>query len=347
MSFTVAGRVVDNNHRPVKATISFKGKPAGVTKEDGSFKVELKTVETRAPLTFSAEGYVSNTRVFNLKAKCRYTVALWPIAYTLKFDPSKALDIEMGRSRVLIPANSLIGPKGEKPGTAVSLRYTLFDVSNAFQRSCAPGDFTSQSPDGTFQRLESYGIFDFDIRDSGGRPLSLKRGAKIDLSIPLPTKLAKRPPKKMGFYEFNAVSGRWIPGGTFIFNPSTLTYNGDHHSSGGQYNLDHWLTECCITIKVINISTGAPMDGFWVQADGGQYTSWGTTNADGLVCLIVEMNSTFIVTANGTVGTSDYGTPNPPTLTSPNINSHQSDCGDPVRCPCAGSVFVDLIVGTR
>ncbi len=49
MSFTVAGRVVDNNHRPIKATISFKGKPAGISKEDGSFEVELKTAR-RAPL---------------------------------------------------------------------------------------------------------------------------------------------------------------------------------------------------------------------------------------------------------------------------------------------------------
>ncbi len=256
-------------------------------------------------------------------------MALWPIAYTLKFDSSRALDIEMGRSRVLIPANALVGPKGVKPGTAVSLRYTWFDVTDAFQRSCAPGDFTSELRDGTFQRLGSYGIFDMDIRDSGGGPLSLKRGAKIDLSIPVPPKLAKRPPKKVGFYDFDAVSGRWLPGGAFNFNPHTLTWNGKITRVPGQYNLDDPLTTCCVTIKVIRINDGVPMAGFSVTADGGNYTCTGTTNVDGLVCLIVEMSSTFTVTASGSIGTSDYGTPNPPTLMSPAINSDQDDCGGP------------------
>jgi hypothetical protein len=344
-----AGRVLDNNRRPVsRVQISLKGKVVGESETDGSFLVTLAGVESRVALTFAAEGYVSNTRVYDSKATGNgNTVVIWPIAYRVKFDSSRELDIELGSSRIKIPANVLTGPGGEKLNDPVALQFTLFDITNQFQRAAASGDFSGQLLDGSIRRLNSYGIFDFDLRDFKGRPLNLSRGARMDLSIAIPPRLAGKAPKQVGFFDFDAKVGRWIQVGNFDFAPATLSYNGSVTSFGGSHNLDDPQDTTCVTVQVVNMYDGSAMPNFSVTAHGPQYDSQGTTNSSGFVCLLVQRNASFSVDAWGMIGTSYFGTPNPPTFTSPNFSSGAADCGSGcTTCPFLGTVQVDLIVGT-
>ena len=55
----------------------------------------------------------------------------------------------------------------------------------------APGDFSGQLLDGSVQRLRSYGIFDFDLRNLKGQSLKLRQGASILLSIAVPPRTCK------------------------------------------------------------------------------------------------------------------------------------------------------------
>lgn len=344
----VAGRVVDNQWHPVnKVRILMKGKVVGETGSDGTFSVTLVRAEPRLVLTFAAEGYVSNTRVYDSRATGNgSTVIVWPIAYRLKFDSSRELDLELGSSRIKIPANVLNGPNGENLNEPVVLRFTLFDITNQSQREAAPGDFSGQLLDGSVRRLNSFGIFDLDLRDFKGRSLSLRRGAKIELSIAIPPKLAGRAPRQVGFFDFDAETGRWIQIGNFALAPNTLTYNGSVTSFGGAHNLDSAQDTTCVTVQVVNMSGGAGMPNFSVTAHGPQYSSNGTTNASGFACLLVQRNASFTVDAWGTVGTSHYMTPTPATLTSPNFSSGAADCGNGcTTCPFLGTVYVSLITG--
>lgn len=344
-----AGRVMDNNQRPVsKVKISFKGKVVGESGNDGSFSVTLAGAESRVVLTFAADGYVSNTRVYDSKATGNgNTVVIWPIAYRVKFDSSRELEIELGSSRVRIPANVLTGPGGSKLIDPVVLQFTLFDVTNRSQRAAASGDFSGQMLDGSPRRLNSYGIFHLDLRDLKGRPLSLSRGAKIDLSIAVPSLLAGRAPKQVGFFDFDERVGRWIQVSNFEFVPHTLTYNGSVTSFGGVHNLDDPQDTTCVTVQVVNMYDGSGMPNFSVTAHGQQYDSYGTTNNSGFVCLLVQRNSTFTVDAFGTFGSNTWGTPNPPTFTSPNFSSGAADCGNGcTTCPFLGTVPVDFFVST-
>lgn len=344
----IAGQVLDNNRRPVsKVKVSLNGKVIGESANDGSFSVAVARGESRVALTFAAEGYVSNTRVFDGKvAGNGNVVVIWPITYRVKFDSSRELDIELGSSRIRIPANVLTGPNAEKLNDLVVLQFTLFDITNESQRAAASGDFSGRMLDGSIQRLNSYGIFDFDLRDLKGRSLNLNRGAKIDLSIAVPRSLVGPAPKQVGFFDFDTQVGRWIQVGNFDFVPGTLTYNGSVTSFGGAHNLDVAQDVTCITVQVLNINNGSAMSGFSVTAHGPQYNSYGTTNASGFVCLLVQRNASFSVDAWGTMGSSYYLTPNPPTFTSPNFSSGAADCGNGcTTCPFLGTVQVDLVVG--
>jgi hypothetical protein len=344
----IAGKVVDNNQEPIgKVKISLKGKVVGESASDGSFSVTLARVESRVALTFAAAGYVSNTRVYDSKATGNgTTVIVWPIAYRVTFDASRELDLALGSSRIKIPANALNGAGGEKLNEPAVLQFTLFDITNRSQRAGASGDFSGQMLDGTIRRLNSFGIFDFDLQDLKGRSLNLRRGAKIDLSIAVPSRLASQAPKQVGFFDFDEKVGRWIQVGNFDFVPRTLTYNGSVTSFGGAHNLDEPQDTTCITVQVVNMYDGSGMPNFSVTAHGQQYDSSGTTDSSGFVCLLVQRNSTFTVTATGMFGGNFWGTPNPSTFMSPNFSSGAADCGNGcTTCPFLGTVPVDFLVG--
>lgn len=345
----IAGRVVDGDGRAVgKVKISLGGKVVAESAADGSFSVAPPRAESRVALTFAADGYVSNTRVYDPRATGNgSTVVIWPVAYRVKFDPARELDMEFGSSRINVPANALAAPGGGRPDGPAVLSFTLLDVTSRAQRAAAPGDFSGRMADGSVRRLNSYGVFDLGLRDTRGRPLSLNRGARIGLSVAVPASLAGRAPRQVGFFDFDERDGRWVQVGTFEYNPRTLTYNGSVTSFGGAHNLDDPQDTTCVTVQVVSVHDGAGMPNFSVTAHGQQYDSYGTTDGSGFVCLLVQRNSTFTVEASGSTGPTTYwGTPNPPTFASPNFSSGAADCGNGcTTCPLVGTVQVDIIVG--
>ena len=349
MPIIIAGRVLNNDRRPVdKVAVSLKGKKVTETKSDGSFAVRLLKPEPRVALTFSANGYVVNTRVYDAtRAVAGSTVIIWPVAYSVSFDPTRELDIAFARSRVRVSANSLTAGSGKLVRDTVELQFTLFDITNPFQRAAASGDFTGRLADGSVRRLNSYGIFDLNVHDSQGRTLSLRKDSEIQLSIPVPRQLVKRAPRQVGFFDFDKMSGMWVHAGMFELVPSTLTYNGTVKRFGGSQNLDEPQDTTCVTVQIVSWFDGSGLPNMLVNVQGSQYVSSGTTDANGFVCLLVERNATFSVMAQGTPdgGSTFWGTPNPTTLMSPNISSTAVNCGDPVQCPFVGTAIADMVVG--
>lgn len=349
----IAGRVLDNNGRPVsRVKISLKGKVVSESGSDGTFSVTLVRAESRVALTFAAEGYVSNTKVYNSKAGDGNTVIIWPIAYRVKFDPSHEFDVDLGGSRIQIPANALTAPDSDNLKNLAELRFTLFDVTDSTQRAAAPGDFSGQLLDHSIRRLNSYGIFDLGVYDLKGRPLGLRNGTKVDLSIAVPLKLADKTPKQVGFFDFDLSTGRWIQIGNSDFTPTTGTYHisvirfpGPDGSTA--HNLDDPQDTTCVTIKVIDSYDGSALPYFNVTAQGLTYSASAVTDANGFACLLVDRNATFSVTAQGSIGGSAMATPQPLHFMSPNISSGIQDCGNPcTTCPFVGTVPVDHTIGT-
>jgi hypothetical protein len=343
----IEGHVVDKNRRPLeKVQISVKGKVVAQSGADGFFSVDVPKSARRVAVTFNLAGYVSNTRVLDARGGGT-TIIIWAIAYRVGFDTSRDLDVQLGGSTIQIPANALVAIKTKKPVARAEVRFTWFDVTNRFDRAAAPGDFSGRYPDGTVRRLDSYGIFDLDIAGRGGESLALRPDARIALAVAVPEKLVRRAPRSVGFFDFDTASGIWIHVGSFDFVPSTLTYNGSITRFGGAQNCDEPQDVVCITVQVISVWNSAPMPNMSVVAHGGQYDSYGTTDANGFVCLLVQKNSSVTLEAYGSVGSSFWMTPPwmQPTFATPNITSGAGDCGDPVKCPLLGTVPVDLIVG--
>lgn len=351
MPSVIAGHVLEKNQRPVdKVKITRKGKVVAESASDGFFSVTLAKAEERVALTFTAEGYVPNTRIYNAKSAGNgSTVIIWPIAYRVRFDPARDLDIELGGTRIQIPANVLTSAGGVSLGNVVALQFTLFDITSAFQRAAAPGDFSGRILDRSIRRLNSYGIFSGGLHDSKGRSLGLRRGASITLAISLPPPLVRDAPRQVGYFDFDAAAGLWNQVGTFDLVPDTLTYNGSVTSFGGEHNLDLPQDTVCVTLHVQDY-WGNAIPSANVTAHGAQYSSQGTSNASGDVCLLVQRNASFWAEAYGQTGGGTYYTSAPfgqQNFTSPNFSSVASDCGNSDLCPTVGNLIVDYAVGLR
>lgn len=348
MPQSISGHVLGNDRRPVNSVrVLLNGKQVAESRDNGFFSVDLpKSSKQRVALTFVANGYATNTRVFPARAGGGNIVVIWPVAYKVRFPASRDLDIELGGSRIRIPAQALASRTARTFDGVAELHFTPFDVTDPAQRAAASGDFTGRTSDGAIRRLNSFGIFNLDIYDAKGNALILQKGREIALEIAVPPRLAGRAPRRVGYFDFDIATGLWIQSGVFDYAPDTLTYNGSVQSFGGAHNLDNPQDTTCVTVQVVSWWNNTPLPNMLVYAQGAQYTSQGTTDANGFVCLLVERNSTFTVTAQGNpFGSGFWGTPQPVVLTSPNIASNASNCGDPVQCPFVGLVPADFAVG--
>jgi len=344
----IAGRVLDNTGRPVgRVSITRGDAVVAESGVDGTFSVDLGAPEPRVALTFTADGYVPNTRVYDGRAPGTGTVVVvWPVAHRVKFDPARDFETSFERSRIRIPANALAGPNGAPVTGPAELRFTLFDVTSALQRAAAPGDFSARFDRG-IRRLDSYGIFSGELRDAGGQPLTVRPGAAIQLAIAVPRLLLKKPPRQVGFFDFEAATGRWVQTGGFSFAPETLTYNGSVNRFNVAHNLDVPAETVCIVLHVVQAWNGSAVPNATVIAHGPGYSSQGTTNANGDVCLLVDRNASFWAEAYGQNSSSSYyssGAFPQQNFMSPNFESTAADCGTAL-CPYVGNVVVDIIVG--
>jgi hypothetical protein len=352
MPVTIAGYVFNKARQPVgQVNVSRSGRVVARTADDGSFLVRLTKPEGRVALTFALANHVANTRVISgAVASSGHVVVIWPIAQFIEFDSTRDLDVGFGGSRVRLPANALRGQGGRPFKERARLSFTLFDVTLPFQRAAAPGDYSGRLSDGSVRRLNSFGIFDLSIQDSRGPALELVDGASATLSIAVPSTIRPPIPRRIGFFDFDSMEGLWLQVGSFDFERSSLSFNGTitrfaDANGNTQHNLDDPQDTACVTVQILNTWNLVPMANMTVQAQGAQFTFTGTSNASGFVCLLVQKNASFTVSAYGQVGSSNYATPFPPTLTAPNIISGATDCGDPVKCPNVGAVYVDLVVG--
>lgn len=347
MSRKITGHVISNLRRPMDGVIiHHHGKVVAKTDENGYFAAKVSKKEERSTLSFFADGYVQNTQVFKVTAAGNgNTIVVWPVAYRILFDPASDMDVELGGARICIYKDTIVDKNQKKISGKIQLSFTLFDVTDQIQRAAASGDFSGKMLNGSFRRLNSYGIFQLEIRDQKNRSLMLKRGAKIDLSIPVPVQLANQAPEKISYFDLENVSGSWVEVGAFEFDQKKLSYNGSVTSFGGVHNLDDPQDTVCVTIRVVRYSDSMPIPNANVTAGGLQYSSTATTNVAGYACLLVQRNAQFSVTAYADIGTSHYATISATTFSSPNFSSGAGDCGDPNLCPFLGNHFVDLAVG--
>jgi hypothetical protein len=204
------------------------------------------------------------------------------------------------------------------------------------------GDFTAQMSDKSTRMLESFGVFEIAAVDAKGRRANLAHGKTARFDFPLPRALRDRAPKRTGLFSFDIESGFWVEEGEAVLTEQ-LVYSGTINRFDWDWNLDNPLDTTCITVKFVDVygSNAGPIANALVEATGVTYNtiSSGYTNNQGLVCLLVKINSAITIKAYDPAYPGTFI--GPLTATSPNIVSGASDCGDATLCPLIITVEQD------
>lgn len=342
---SISGRVVDPRNRPIRGVeVRVPEHPTVSTNARGEFTLSRIPSTERLAVSFTSQDYMNTTRILRARAgQGTQSVPLWPRAKAVSLDAERGGKVRFPNGGgVTLPPNALVDDNGQPVRGKVKVRLTSLDVSDRKQLRAVPGDFTAQMSDKSVRMLESFGVFEIAVRDSKERRVDLARGQTARFDLPIPEKVRERAPQISRLFSFDDVTGRWIEEGKVV-KEDRLVYSGTITRFDWSWNVDDPLDTTCITVKFVDVYGGnqGPIANALVEAQGVNYStiSSGYTNSQGLVCLLVKINSPVVINAyDPAYPTTPIG---PVNVTSPNIVAGAGDCGDPVKCPLVASVEQD------
>jgi hypothetical protein len=342
---TTIGKVTSTDGAPIPGVrLQIKGKTVATTDRTGSYNFDSSKFKEDTVVTLSADGFIDNIRVLQGGTDALGPVSLAAIRDRVSFQAEKGGRFNFKGAVMNIPPSAFVDSKGKTVKGTVDLEFTLLDVTNRTDLAAAMGNFTGRMLDGKVQPLQSYGIFDWKVRNEKKEALKIAPGSKVGLSVSIPPKLVKEAPQRMGIFTIDRNTAVWQQDGWFQLQPETLTYEGTVTNTDGS-NLDTPSLLTCITVQVVSLSWNGGTDaGFHVDADGTGYRSSGTTDSSGRVCLMVKKGDSISISAGRSIYKSNWGTPVATQMIASMIDSGTANCGDPVLCPIV-VVEVDLIVG--
>lgn len=351
---SLTARVVDRKGRPVQGVeVKVPDREPVTTNANGEFTLKKLVPTERLAVSFSAKGFVSTTRVYPIRSGVARlegnVVVIWPRAAAVILKARKGGKVTFDQGGGLtIPPDSLVDKKGRPLIGKVRVSLTYLDVSDPKQIRTAPGDFTARMQDGTIRSLESFGIFEVIVEDDTGRRAELASGKTAALELPIPRSRRGNTPRSVGLFSFEVASGQWLPAGTLGLSDDGLTYNGTISVVNVSWNGDDPLDTTCIRIQLFEPgfpTHGPPAANCYVEAAGSSYTglSYGYTDANGQLCLLVKLNAQVAIDAHCAPHPT-WGIPPFLIITTPNIVAGAADCGNLAKCPIV-EVVLDIITG--
>jgi|GEM_PF-1271794 len=343
---TVMGRVVDPRNSPVRGVeVRAPGRAAVLTNSKGEFEIRDLVETDRLAVSFSAPGFMNTTKIYPVRKSAGpgTVVVVWPRAAPVPLDAARGGKVSFARGGGLtIPPNSLVDINGKPLSGRVMVSLTQLDVSDRAQLGTMAGDFKARMADKSIRMLESFGVFEVVVVDARGQRANLARGKTARFDLPAPRNSRDRLPKRTGLFSFDTASGFWIEQGEVALTDE-LVYSGTiDNLDQALWNSDDPYQVTCITVKFVDVygaNTG-PIANELVTATGVNYNaiSYGFTNNDGLVCLLVKINSAIVINAYPPFSNTPVG---PINVTSPNVVSGAADCGNPSLCPLITTVEYD------
>ena len=309
----IGGTVVDLRDVPV-AGASVRTANGAATVTDGAGRFTLRGLEAtdRLPVTISAPGFVSTTRIYQVRAgaELQQPVRIQRQAQPVVIIAGQGGTVPFqGGGQIILPPRAFAGVADDEP---VSIRATYIDPADPVQFSTAPGDFTAVTFGGENVRLESFGMSNIVATGGQGQPVDLAPGQVAEIRFPVRggTGAATR-----GLWTFDDRQGIWVEAGTAQVTPTSI--NVRVPTLRPDLNLDIPVDVVCIEIEVLRTDRVTPQPNVYVTANGVSYSAstanW--TDANGLVQLPVAASAVVNVSAGSallTVTTPPAGTPGCP-----------------------------------
>lgn len=289
----ITGRIIDENHLPVKnALVRAHGKSVQ-TNLNGEFVLQgLDIPQFNGYVSVEKAGYFKGTRTFIVsKADVLNRVEIQLIPKTVRgtFAGSTGASITFDGVTLDFAPYSIMDANGKTyTGSVTLVGAHLNPESSDFPR-IMPGTLIGQNNEGVRQGLESFGMLAVELQGSNGEHLQILTGKTVDMSMDVPpTKLASAP-ATLPLWYFDEVTGIWkqegeatLQGGKYVGTLAHFSFwNCDY--GGPIINLDAQFvdvngnpvinTQVNITATAINDTRYAWTDNTGTVTGGMPYNS--------------------------------------------------------------------------
>jgi N-acetylneuraminic acid mutarotase len=292
-------QVIDDSGNPVAgAAVSSQGALFPV---DSSGHLLLENLPPgRLLARVDALGFTSATAVAELRegAHVGTRVKLMRLPEPIPFQAEQGGLIQTEQVRVTIPPGAVVDALGRPVTGTVNVTIAPLDPTRQLEAMPGPLEGTTVARGETVQ-LESFFMAEVSLW-SNGAPVQLAPGKSATLEFVLPEALASQfqAGDTVPAWWFDLDEGQWREEGEGTLQPSTSqpgrlawVVQVKHFT---WWNSDKpWTDKSCVNVLVVD-STGAPLEGVTVNAQGVSYTgaSWASTGANGRACLELKRGNT-------------------------------------------------------
>jgi hypothetical protein len=216
-----AGRVLDENRKPVNGAVVTVGNKSVNSDINGKFSLDKADVPKSAALVkISRTGYFDGFRTIFAKAGASFymEVELIPAKKTGEFAAQTGGKINLnGGGSIEFSANTMVGKTDSLPYTGTVAVNTFFidPTAKGFQ-SQMPGALRGIQADKAEVALQSFGMLAVELFSAENKPLQLAKGKSAILHFPIPAALAAKAPATIPLWFFDEKTGLWKKEGSAV-----------------------------------------------------------------------------------------------------------------------------------
>ena len=232
---SVAGRVTDENNRPVSNASVKAGSSATTTDINGMFLLNNVQLSKNAGFVLIEKtGYFKTGRTFFPVASVvnNVVIKLIPKSLAGNFSSAAGGNINTGNnSSVSFPANGIIDRSTNSAyAGSVKVYSTYLSPEDPNLASIMPGNLTGLTTNNEQKLLQTYGMIAVELEGGAGEKLNLAAGKIATISMPIPASMVASAPATIPLWYFNDTTGVWIEQGTATKQGSNYLGTVSHFS---------------------------------------------------------------------------------------------------------------------
>jgi len=213
-----AGRVIDENGEAISDAQVRAGGAVIRTDENGVFRLkDLRIAANDAKLFVTKIGYFEFSRAYYVENNSfqNITIQLLKKTQTAAINATTGGLVEVpGGVKLIFPANGITTESGQPYSGDMRVFARYLDPTDPNLALNMPGDLRGIDLGGVERALATYGMVGVELESSGGQPLRIAQGSKVELHMPIVPSQRQNAPAYIPLWHFDVQQARWIEEGS-------------------------------------------------------------------------------------------------------------------------------------
>ncbi|MCB0661627.1 MAG: carboxypeptidase regulatory-like domain-containing protein [Saprospiraceae bacterium] len=261
----IAGQILDENNVPLESVEIHIGSKSTKTDANGVFSIsDVEVVDQAVYVTASKAGFFKGSKLFiateGVKDQVRIHLLAKNLAGTYNASQTGATSFES--VNLSFPANAIVDANGNDYAGDVMVYGNYIDPATDGFLFEMPGDLRAFNTDNEEVVLGSFGMMAVELESPSGEKLQVKEGAKVNISMEVPSHLMAAAPSTIPLWHFDETDGFWKEEGQAVLNGNRYEGEVGHFSF---WNCDAPFPVIRLDGTVVS-PDGDPVPNIWIRA---------------------------------------------------------------------------------